>query len=106
MLSFYLQEFADSGPCSAHKPYNEIPFHQSVRFQFPLQKPVISIADDVFQEILLLNLDELQLELVFTNKLKILVDTLQTQVDCLRPEMFHKKTLVRQEVLLINLAVV
>ena len=106
MFCLYLQQLADSGASCSHKPDDEVPFSVTIRFKFRFEKLVIGITDDIFKEILLLYFNELHLKFIAPDKLKILVESLQAQVDCLRSEMLQEKALVSQEVFLFYFAIV
>ena len=105
MFNFYLEQLADSGSGCRHEPHDEIPFQMSVSFELLFQEFIVGIADDVLQEVLLLNLDKFELQLVFLDEFQVSVQCLKPQVDCLRLEMFNKETFVCKQVLLVHLAV-
>lgn len=106
VFDFYLKQFTDTRTCRSHKPDHEIPFRETVLFQFRFQELVISIADDILQKVLLLNFDEFEFQPVLVDELKILVDSLQPKVHCLWLEVFHKKSLIGEQILLVELSIV
>ena len=76
MLCFDVEQFADTRTGSRHEPYDKIPLIITVSFQARFEKFIIRITDYIFQEILLLYLDELYLKFLLFRKFKVLVDTL------------------------------
>ena len=78
----------------------------AIRFELPFEELVIGIADDVLEKIFLLDFYELHFELIFPDKLKILVDALKPQVYSLRLEMLHEKALVCKEILLCEFSII
>ena len=55
MFDLNLYQFAYSGTGGSQIPDNKIPFHVSVFLQLLFQKFIISIADNIFQKIFLLD---------------------------------------------------
>lgn len=94
MFDLDLYQFADTRTSGSQIPYHEIPFHVAILLQLALQKLVVSIADNVLQEIFLLHLDRFQLHLFFSKECQILVYPLDAQIDGLRLEVLHQIALV------------
>ena len=57
MLNLQLDKFTYTSSGSSKKPNDKIPFCKPIFLQFVFQKNIIGIADDIFQEGLLLYLD-------------------------------------------------
>ena len=106
MLDFDLNKFADARPSRSQIPDHEVPFHIAILFELLFHEIVVSIADHIFQKILLLHFHSSQPQAVSVQKIQILVHRLDTQVDGFGLEKFHQIPFVGQQVFLVDLIVV
>ncbi len=81
-------------------PNHKVPFHIAVLFELAFQKLVIGIADYILEKILLLDFYGFQLQTLFFEKNKILIDCLNAQIHRFRFEKLQQIALVRQKVFL------
>ena len=68
-----LQEFRDAGARGAEIAYHEIPVETLFCFQLSAEEPIVRVANDVFQKVLLLNLDELHLQIRLLHEVEIAI---------------------------------
>ena len=106
MLDFDLNKFADARPSRSQIPDHKVPFHIAILFELLFHEIVVSIADHIFQKILLLHFHSSQPQAVSVQKIQILVHRLDTQVDGLGLEEFHQIPFVGQQVFFVDLIVV
>ena len=71
----------------------------AIFFEFGFEELVVGIADYVFEEVLLLNLNETHFEFLLLDKLQIFVDSLKSEIHSLRLVVLHKITLVGEKIL-------
>ena len=105
MLNLQLDKFTDTGSGGGKKPHDKIPFRSPILLHLVFQEDVVGIADDIFQEGLLLSLYRFQAKVRLVHIVKILVDGLNPLVDSLRLEVLDKVGFVQEQVLLVHLLV-
>lgn len=93
---FYLEldEFRHADSRASQKANDEIPSFVSLFEKLILEKCVVRIRNDVVKVCLLLYLDDIDLELRFLEKDKILVDPLDPKIDGLGFVMVDEEVLV------------
>ena len=94
MFHLDLLEFADARSRSRKVPDNEIPCAVILLAQFFLEENIVGIADDVFEESLVLFFDGFEAETVLFDELEPFVERHDAQVDRLDLEIVDKEGFV------------
>ena len=105
MFRFDVEQFTNTCSGGGHEPHDEIPLLITISFKPGFEKFVIGIANYIFQKVLLLHLYELHFQFILLSELQELIDTLQSQVYCLRFEVLYQIPLVCQKVLLVYFSI-
>lgn len=96
MFRFDLEKFANASSRGSQKPYHEIPGGVPLLLELRLEKPIIGIADHVFEEVLLLYFNETHFEFLLLDQLQILIDSLESEIDSLWLVVLHKIAFVSE----------
>ena len=105
MLGLHLQQFADPGTRSAHEPDGEVPLVIPAIFEFPLEIPVVGVADHILQEGALRIFDPFYFKGIHMEELQILVERMQPQVHRFGLVVLEEEDLVIAQVFFAHPAV-